>query len=579
MAATGILSRVRNKSNFTSAQGMATFLPVKRLARIAFLTAALAAVVTAGLYIYSLYPAFAGNDSPETVSASFNLWMEHAPGYPLHAMLGKISTLIPVGNNAFRVNLLSALLSCFTVFLFVIMYAGNDIKGRLAGFFGGFILAFSPTFFSQGIEAKGGIYILNILLILVMLYSFSCLINSKKTYLLFYLFGLSAAGSYMISAVMFPAVVYAAVKNRSRIFPAVLFFVVGITPYIYLIIRGPLQPPPRWADMSAISGFMFLVLRQGYPAVPELNTGNIIFQTMQAAKGFFENFSFILFFAVPGAVYLYKKERVFFLALLSCAVMDLLLTVFFNAVPQNAPWFVTIYLLPAYLVTVVFITKGMEWGLRSLSGRKSAVIIALVPVIFIFSNADKNDASMDFTAYDFGSNLMKTMDKDSLYLTRGDYFSMPFYYECFATREKSTVKNCDLSSLSYPFGLNDLYRLTGLKLADAGGLKYNMQKLGSSTIFTNLYSGAAAAYYLDAEKWEPYGLLFKYGPKTGTGNRLFYLYSYRGMEQRFKYCRDFEAPIISVYPAAMERALSAGGKSMKKSMEHDIADMEEAFYK
>jgi hypothetical protein len=558
---------------------MATFLPFKIPARAVFLTAALATVIIAGIYISSLYPAFAGNDSPETVSASFNLWMEHAPGYPLHAMLGKISTLLPAGNNAFRVNLLSALLSCLTVFLFVIFYAGGDIKGRLAGFFGGFILAFSPAFFSQGIEAKGGIYILNILLILAMLYCFSGGISGKKAYMLFYLFGLSAAGSYMISVVMFPAVIYAAVKNRRRIFPAVLFFFAGLTPYIYLIIRGPFQPPPRWADMSTIGGFLFLLLRQGYPAVPALNAGNIIFQAVQAAKGFFENFSFILLFAVPGAVYLYKKDRVFCLALFSCAIMDVLLAVFFNAVPQSAPWFVTIYLLPAYLVSAILITAGMEWGMRFLSGGKSAAIIALVPVIFIFSNAGKNDASLDFTAYDFGGNLMKTMDKDSLYLTHGDYFSMPFYYECFAARKKSAVKNCDLASLSYPFGLDDLYRLTGQKLADAGSLKKNMQKLGSSTVFTNLYSGAAAAYYLDADKWEPYGLLFKYGPKTGAGSRLFYLYSYRGIEQRYKYCRDFEAPIISVYPAAMERALEAAGKKINKSMKHDIAAMKEAFYK
>ena len=45
------------------------------------------------------------------------LGIAHPPGFPLYTMLGKLFTLIPFGDVAYRVNLMSALFAALTLAL------------------------------------------------------------------------------------------------------------------------------------------------------------------------------------------------------------------------------------------------------------------------------------------------------------------------------------------------------------------------------------------------------------------------------------------------------------------------------
>ncbi|OGR83570.1 MAG: hypothetical protein A3J74_02905 [Elusimicrobia bacterium RIFCSPHIGHO2_02_FULL_57_9] len=61
------------------------------------------------VYLYCAYPAFAPRDSADLALAALNLGVAHPPGYPLYAVLGRAwLTLLPLGNPAYRLNLLSA---------------------------------------------------------------------------------------------------------------------------------------------------------------------------------------------------------------------------------------------------------------------------------------------------------------------------------------------------------------------------------------------------------------------------------------------------------------------------------------
>ena len=48
-------------------------------------------------------------DAPEFVAAAASLGVPHSPGHPLPVLLGRLGTLLPVGDMVFRVNLVSAL--------------------------------------------------------------------------------------------------------------------------------------------------------------------------------------------------------------------------------------------------------------------------------------------------------------------------------------------------------------------------------------------------------------------------------------------------------------------------------------
>src|SRR5687768_18546172 len=67
------------------------------------------------LYIRTLAPSLLWGDSAEFQTLSYTLGMTHPSGYMTQIMLGKLFTYIPVGNIAFRVNLLSAFFGALAV--------------------------------------------------------------------------------------------------------------------------------------------------------------------------------------------------------------------------------------------------------------------------------------------------------------------------------------------------------------------------------------------------------------------------------------------------------------------------------
>ncbi len=92
-------------------------------------TATILCVGAAALYIRTAAPTLGGAfDSEEFQYVASTLGIAHATGYPLYLLLGKIfTTLVPLGNVAYRMNLLSALISAATV---VVVYLNAMILTR-----------------------------------------------------------------------------------------------------------------------------------------------------------------------------------------------------------------------------------------------------------------------------------------------------------------------------------------------------------------------------------------------------------------------------------------------------------------
>jgi hypothetical protein len=91
----------------------------------------------------------------------------HPTGYPLYTLLGKFFTLIPIGDAAYRVNLMSAFFAALTVvftYLIVCMLTDNS----LSALFASLAIAVSPVFWSQAVIAE--VYSLNAFFIALMVY-------------------------------------------------------------------------------------------------------------------------------------------------------------------------------------------------------------------------------------------------------------------------------------------------------------------------------------------------------------------------------------------------------------------------
>ncbi|MBN1383999.1 MAG: DUF2723 domain-containing protein, partial [Elusimicrobia bacterium] len=89
------------------------------------------------VYLATLCPTVYVGDSGEFATAAYTLGITHPPGYPLYVILGKIFTIIiPFGNIAYRVNLMSAFfgaLTCALVYLIVRNFTPNRAEGSGSG--------------------------------------------------------------------------------------------------------------------------------------------------------------------------------------------------------------------------------------------------------------------------------------------------------------------------------------------------------------------------------------------------------------------------------------------------------------
>src|SRR5208337_4467782 len=97
------------------------------------------------LYLYTTFPAFKNDDSPETITSAYTLGISHPPGYPLFTLAGKVFSLLPVGSPAFRVNLFAIFLAMLILFLsyFLIKQNTNLVfkqENKILNFLGVIIL-------------------------------------------------------------------------------------------------------------------------------------------------------------------------------------------------------------------------------------------------------------------------------------------------------------------------------------------------------------------------------------------------------------------------------------------------------
>ncbi|MCL6647051.1 MAG: DUF2723 domain-containing protein [Chloroflexi bacterium] len=140
---------------------------VPRLARADLLLALTVGGSALLLYLRTLAPTVLAFDSGEFQFAGPTLGLAHPTGYPLYLLLAWLVHWLPVGDVAYRVNLLSALAASgavvITVFLGVSLLPGSPLARRSGASAAAALLAVASEFWSQAVIAE--VYALQLLLL------------------------------------------------------------------------------------------------------------------------------------------------------------------------------------------------------------------------------------------------------------------------------------------------------------------------------------------------------------------------------------------------------------------------------
>jgi hypothetical protein len=250
-------------------------LPAAAWTRGTIVAGALAGLVPLGVYLATLSPTVNGGDSGELVAVAYLLGVAHPPGYPLHALLGKLLTLVPIGTVAWRVNLLSALCdagAAVLLFRTVVLLTGKPPAGLLAA--GAF--AFAPLVWPYAITAE--VFALNNLFAAGLLYWSARALREtarggtpmRTLYLAAFWLALGFTNHHTLVFFGLPFGLFVLVLAGRRLLePRVtgglaLAFALGFLPYAYLPLAAARPAAVTWGDASTWSGFLTHFFRREY---------------------------------------------------------------------------------------------------------------------------------------------------------------------------------------------------------------------------------------------------------------------------------------------------------------------------
>lgn len=419
------------------------------------------------VYLVTLNPSLFRNDSPETITACWTLGVSHPPGYPLFTLLGRLFTLVPLGNPAMTLNLFAALCGTLGAYFFFRlarrvlegMGPSKDAAAWMSALTAAYALAFSKSFWSSSLAAKGGIYAFQVTLELATLLFLLGLMDKKTkngTIIgpygsLTFALGLGLVNQWPTQFLLLAALAIVLFslprprqKARSPITAKTLltlgtFFLLVLSLYLYVPIRAHLNPVLNFGDPSDWNRFMGSLLRTRYFKTETMASSPGSFWPTLSQKSLYisDRFSWefpALFscFALWGIWTLRKREfRSHLLLSLMLALITIVASLLYLQVGPIDFWHLDDHLLTLNWVTALLGVIGLYSLFVALrthtkwSWIASALVLAL-PLWSLHQSLPSTDQTREFLYRGIGLQALRSMDRRPTYFAESDfdYFSL-----------------------------------------------------------------------------------------------------------------------------------------------------------
>jgi Protein of unknown function (DUF2723) len=417
-------------------------------------------------------------DGSEAATVPHQLGLMHSPGYPLYIWLGKLFTLLPVGDAAHCMNMMSAVSgagACALLFAIAALLT----KNRLAALFVALLFSLSPTLWSQAVIAEvyaPNTFMLALTLFLILAWGEGLrrrllgTAQGAKSSLLFgaacLVFGLSL-GTHLSNLALVPALILYVFLLRKMgslhvkpLLAGGALFALGACQFIWLPLRAStlnddLMLRYRPHDVLSTYDYLFNVfqdIRFAFPlqALPErlsVYAGllNDNFGMWGCALG------------LAGMWDMFRRQRT---ALCFLAVAYLIEVAYF--LEYNVPD-IDVFFLPAHLIFAVWIAFGVRWLLdsaRGLSPRRwtarAAISLSFCAIFALplshqlTGGLSQFDHSDDTTVGDFYTHVFATLPQDSVLFGRPGVPGFDLFYHYLIGASRPDV---EVPQLKSPYGL------------------------------------------------------------------------------------------------------------------------------
>lgn len=395
------------------------------------------------IYVLTLNPTIAPGDAGELITMAYAGGVLHPPGYPLYSLLAKIFTFIPFGSVAFRVNLLSAVLSAAASGL-LFLFMSNWTKKSWIGLLSASLFSFSPLVWKYSVTAE--VFSLNHLLIMTVFFFASRFENTKNPKDALWcnlFFGLCLSNHYTSVFLTLPIFLWTCSRCNFN-WKIMLVPILGLTPYLYLLIAK--QTTHSWGDTRTFAGFLTHILRTEY-GVFQLGP-NIIENTFFDSLVYFfkqmftEMLGLGILLSIVGVLISFKRK----ISLLQFMFAGLLFYIFiFHLLARftvqdevyrevlSRFWQQPVLLLSVFAGFGAFYINDFLNHIKLNLFAGFGIILAMTQLGLNFKSSDQ---SKDTLFYEFGKNLIERIPSGSVYLPFGDldFFTTLYLQKCEGLR-------------------------------------------------------------------------------------------------------------------------------------------------
>lgn len=446
---------------------------------------ALVAAAAFGVYLMTLAPGVDFIDAGELSAVAWTLGIAHPTGYPLFSVVGWCFAHVPLPvEPVVRLNIMAAVLGSAGVFMFFQLVAfilrevfpsedGQQERLRLAATTGAsLLLAFSETYWSQAVAVE--VYSLHLFLVSIVLYSFlsangstrQAMMERMDRWWIAFAFTLGLAfANHMTTILLAPGfLVYYFwqqgwnARSWRRIGLLVLPFLLGISVYLYLPIRGGEDPVMNWGAPTTLERFLWHVSGKQFRVW-------IFSSTSVAGKQFTYFLSSLpsehgyvgLLLAIPGMILLWFRSKLIAVLTALLAIVCVGYSINYD-IHDIDSYFLLSYLMVALWAGVTLFSAG-QW----LMGRHASVhgliivsimAIGLIPLAVHYPTADE---SRDFLVEDYTANMFSSLDSGAIALsTQWDFWVSAAYYEQLVRRVRADVTVIDKELLRRSWYLHQL---------------------------------------------------------------------------------------------------------------------------
>ncbi len=373
------------------------------------------------IYISTLAPTVTLIDAGEFITAAQYFNILHPTGYPLYTILIRLASFVPGKELALKINLLSALFSSLSaVFLFLFFFRlHQEISLTL---FLTSLYSFSLIVWSISNEAE--------------VYSLTALFSTLIIYLLFrqeernffpliaFLLGLSLTNHMMIISILFSSLLFSFLSYKRDLFkllPIALFFLFGLSLYLFLPIRASSNPLFSWGNPRDFTRFLWHITGKQYRVwMFSSSFSEIKRNFLQGVSLLTKNTLFLSPLSLLGIFLAWRKDK----RVAAFFIFVLLFSLFYAinyTIPDIQP-----YYHPPFLALLFFLSFPLKALLTK--WRKLSLLYLFfipLPISLQFQFANRRDY---YLAEDFARNGLTIAPDSAIILTNWWDFYAPTLY-------------------------------------------------------------------------------------------------------------------------------------------------------